>query len=344
MQHAITKHGESIRHIWAPLVDSCGRKHTYLRISVTDRCNLRCVYCMPVEGIVHADRKEILTYDELVRLTGIFARMGINKVRLTGGEPLVRKRIEHLVSQLAGIPGIETIGMTTNGVLLVEHAPKLKKAGLTHLNISLDSLRPERYARIALSDHCTSALAGIDAALAAGFTPVKVNMVVLGGINDDEILDFVELARHRPIHVRFIEYMPFKSNRRHDTGFVSTAAIRERIERQFALAPVTMIPNNSQVAREYRIPGFCGTIGLISPMSDHFCDFCNRLRLIADGAVKSCLFYPAEVRLREVLRSGGSDEDLAWMIRQALAAKPEAHPPMDKLSELESHSMIEIGG
>ncbi len=328
-----------------PLADGFGRVHKYLRISVTDRCNLRCLYCMPRTGIVHRGHEEILRLDEITRLSRLFARMGINKIRLTGGEPLVRSGIEHLVRELAGIDGVATLGMTTNGVFLGDRAASLRKAGLTHLNISLDTLRPERFVQVASGDCLDKVFVGINSALAAGFVPVKLNVVVIGGINDDEVLDFAELTKERPISVRFIEFMPFHANDWGRDRFVPTADLRSALEERFRLVPVVLPAGYpAPVAREFHIDGHQGSIGFIASMSNHFCSGCNRLRLTADGALKSCLFYPAETSLRDPMRAGADDTAIMELIRSTLLGKYSAHPPLESLGGTQTQSMIEIGG
>lgn len=336
-----------------PLVDRLGRRHTYLRLSVIDRCNLRCVYCMPPEGIPKKERAEILRLEEIVQMAGLFVRLGVNKLRLTGGEPLIRRNIIQLITSLAGIPGLETLAMTTNGVLLADQAGALKAAGINRLNISLDTLRPERFERINLRGYFAQAWAGLESALEAGFAPLKLNVVVMGGVNDDELLDFVDLARTRPIHVRFIEYMPFKSNAWSPARFMPWSAMRRVIEGRYALTPLVGngdsgisgdAMDSGAVAKDFAIEGFCGAIGFISPLSDHFCAGCNRLRLTADGQVKSCLFRPPEASLRDALRGGAPDEEMMAIIRRVVAGKDEAHPPLEELATLENQSMIEIGG
>lgn len=326
----------------SPLFDRFGRVHSYLRISVTDRCNFRCVYCMPAEGIEWRPREDILTFEEIVRVTRVFVRLGVDKVRLTGGEPTLRRGIEHLISALAALPGVRTLAMTTNGFRLREHAHTYREAGLTGINVSLDSLRRERFLQITRRDALDNVLAGLDAALAAGYEKVKLNTVVMAGVNEDELLDFVELARDRPLHVRFIEFMPFHNNGWSEGGVFPLARMREIIGSRYSPEPMHVEPN--AVAREWRIPGFQGTIGFIASMTESFCSGCNRIRLTADGQVKSCLFSPAESNLRDVLRSGASDDELEERIRTALWLKPKEHPPMEVLSALENRSMIEIGG
>ena len=326
----------------SPLTDRFGRVHSYLRVSVTDRCNFRCVYCMPPQGIEWRPREEILTFEEIARVARVFVRLGVDKVRLTGGEPTVRHGIESLISALAGIPGLRTLAMTTNGFRLREHARTYREAGLKGLNISLDSLRRDRFRQITRRDVLDDVLAGLDAALAAGYQKVKLNTVVMAGVNEDELLDFVELARYRPLHVRFIEFMPFHNNGWSEGGVFPLARMREIIGTRYSLEPVPARPD--AVAREWRIPGFEGTIGFIASMTESFCSGCNRIRLTADGQVKSCLFSPAESNLRNVLRAGASDEELEARIRKALWLKPKEHPPMEVLAAQENRSMVEIGG
>ena len=280
------------------LTDRFGRTHTYLRISVTDRCNLRCVYCMPAAGIITKPRDEILTFNEIERVAHLFARLGIEKIRLTGGEPLVRKNLPELVQRLARINGIRTVAMTTNGVLLKSHIKELKQAGLHSINVSLDTLRPERFERIALRSHYDDVLAGIEAALEEGFSPLKVNMVVMGGVNDDELLDFVELTKNRPINVRFIEFMPFKANQWAAGTFVPYVAMKASIDCHYELMPEPDNTRAGAAAKDFRIEGFTGSISFIPSMSDHFCDACNRLRLTADGSVN---ISQANERSREQL-------------------------------------------
>ncbi len=325
------------------LIDSFNRKHTYLRISVTDRCNLRCSYCMPPAGIELKERNEILTFSEIERLAKIFAYMGVNKIRLTGGEPLVRKDVPKLIERLANIPGIQTIGMTTNGVLLKSFAHQLKQSGLTNLNISLDSLCPPQFEMISGKQHFDDVIDGIYSSLEAGFQPLKLNVVIMGGVNDDEILDFVEFVRNKPINVRFIEYMPFKFNQWNQAKFISFRQMMEMISEKYELQPIISIDQNS-VAKDYWINGFMGTVSFITSMSDHFCGTCNRIRLMADGSVKSCLFHPAEVNLRSALRSGDSDEVIEDMIRSAVLQKQFEHQAAEELINIENRSMIQIGG
>ena len=328
----------------SPLVDLFGRRHDYLRVSVTDRCNLRCEYCMPPEGIELKKREEILRYEEIVRLAAVFARAGVRRVRLTGGEPLLRPGIEDLVAGLTSLPGIETVAMTTNGVLLAERAAALRVAGLARLNVSLDTSRPDRFARLTLCEGHNAVLAGIEAALGAGFAPLKINVVVIGGVNDDEILDFAAFAFDKPICVRFIEYMPFRSNQWRQTRFVPCREILGKVRERYRLIPLPDPANPDRVANEFRLEGGIGGVGFIASVSDPACGRCNRLRLTADGSLKSCLFRPAEGNLRDALRSGATQEELLRRIREILARKRQARPPVESLRGAGNQSMIEIGG
>ncbi|MBX9719976.1 MAG: GTP 3',8-cyclase MoaA [Candidatus Obscuribacterales bacterium] len=324
------------------LIDKFGRKHNYLRISVTDRCNLRCVYCMPAEGITLRKKNELLTFEEIYKVAKVFVALGIDKIRITGGEPLVRRDLEILIAQLASLPGLKHLAMTTNAVLLADKALALKKAGLQSVNISLDSLRADRFKTITLRDDFERVLAGIDAAESAGFSPIKLNVVVMKGRNDDEVLDFVHYAKDRDINVRFIEYMPFKDNHWDLASVFSFKEMREAIEKEFKLEA---LPGQaSDVAKDFAVVGKRARVSFISSMTDSFCAACNRLRMTADGSIKSCLFYDAEINMRERLRSLCSDGDIEEMVLYALANKPEEHPPMEELALMSNRSMVEIGG
>jgi cyclic pyranopterin phosphate synthase len=339
-EHARTRQGTQPRE--RLLKDSFGRVHTYLRISVTDRCNLRCVYCMPYEGIIFKDNKQLLTFEEIVRLARIFVDMGVTKIRLTGGEPLVRRNLEVLAKQLKEIAGLETLAMTTNATLLAGKARSLKDAGLDALNISLDTFQKERFVQISRRDDFDQVMAGIEAAFEFGFSSIKLNMVVIGGLNDDEVMDFADFAAQRQVNVRFIEYMPFKNNGWAADRVVTFADIKQRIASKYELRPIETEP--SAVAKDFSIVGGKGSLSFISSMSDSFCATCNRVRLTSDGALKSCLFYPAELSLRDAMRAGADDERLLQLIREALWQKPEAHPPAEEIAAEENRTMIEIGG
>ncbi|MDE2804457.1 MAG: GTP 3',8-cyclase MoaA [Gemmatimonadota bacterium] len=305
------------------MVDGFGRHIEYLRISVTDKCNLRCVYCMPEEGLPWLRRAEILTYEEITDVVRVMARMGLRRLRLTGGEPLVRKDLPRLVEMLAAVPGIEDIALSTNAVLLAPVASRLRDAGVSRVNISLDSLRPERADAIARRPGTLArVLEGLDAAHAVGFDPIKINVVLMHGENDDEVADFAELSRKRPLHVRFIEVMPTESNLELSaSGFLSCDEALSRVREVDALEPVPGPPGNGP-ATYFSFPGAQGTIGVITPMSHNFCDRCNRMRLTADGQLRPCLFGTIQTPLRDALRRGDALEPL---INETLRIKPEKH-------------------
>lgn len=324
------------------LIDTFGRKHTYLRISVTDRCNLRCIYCMPPDGVPLKAKDEILTFEEILRAARVFVGLGINKIRITGGEPLVRKNLDQLLAQLSQIPGLKTLAMTTNAVLLKEKVGVLRAAGLSAINISLDTLRRERFKDITLRDDFDAVVEGIEAALAARFESVKLNVVVMAGRNDDEILDFIEKYKHRNINIRFIEYMPFKDNRWEPESVFPYIKMKEQIESRYVLKPLK--GHESDVAKDFAVEGYSCSVSFITSMTESFCGTCNRVRLTSDGSVKSCLFYKPEVNLRDALRTSADDAPVRDLILQSLAMKPEAHPPMDELADWENRSMVEIGG
>lgn len=324
------------------LVDRFGRKHTYLRISLTDRCNMRCLYCMPPEGIEWKQRDEILTLEEIVRVARVFVDLGIEKIRLTGGEPTVRRNLPHLISELATLDGLQSLAMTTNGVYLKGNVGQYKSSGLTALNVSLDTLKPDRFDKITRRPYFHQVMEGVEEALAVGFVPLKLNVVVMAGVNDDEILDFVRFAQDKPINVRFIEFMPFKGNQWQGGGLVSYDTMKSCIEEHYSLIPICTEP--SAVAKDFAIEGFQGTVSFITSMTESFCDTCSRMRLTAEGSVKSCLFFHPEISIRSALRSGASDDDLAQLIYSALALKPEGHPPLEELASAENRTMIEIGG
>lgn len=305
------------------LVDSFGRQHEYLRISVTDRCNLRCVYCMPEEGMEFEPTDKVLTYEEIADVVRVAAGMGISKIRLTGGEPLVRKELEKLVGMISSIPGIEDISLTTNGVFLASRAARLKEAGLTRVNISLDSLRPDRFKMITRGGNVKKVLDSIDACVKAGLTPIKLNVVLMKGINDDEIIDFITLTQDNDINVRFIEYMPIgHSDSRWKNLYLPLTEVKEICARQnWDYEPSSNV-KGSGPSENYRLKGAIGSFGLIHPVSEHFCKSCNRLRLTADGFIKPCLAWTEQFQVRDVL---GDDDALRQMFLDALGTKPENH-------------------
>ncbi len=304
-----------------PLVDAFGRVATSLRISVTDRCNYRCVYCMPAEGVPFVPKAEVLTYEELLRLVRVLAALGVRKVRVTGGEPLLRRDLPRFIAALRGVPGIQEISLTTNGFYLREMAGDLYRSGLRRLNVSLDTLRPERYREINRVDGLEKVLRGLEAAEAAGFAPIKVNAVLLPGLNEDEILEFARLARTRPIVVRFIEFMPMDGGALWSTDkVVSGGAVRERISRIYALEPVPGADPHAP-ARAYRFRDGRGEMGFINPMSEPFCDQCDRVRLSATGEFRTCMFQARGVDLRRPLREGADDAALAARFMDAVRRK-----------------------
>jgi cyclic pyranopterin phosphate synthase len=336
------------------LVDTFGRKHQYLRISVTDRCNLRCTYCMPHDGIVWKKKNELLTFEEIIQLAEIFVDMGVDKIRLTGGEPMLRQNLIELVKRLAAIDGLNTLAMTTNATLLADNAQALHDAGLTALNISLDSFQKDKFNAITRRNDFDNVIAGLNAALALDFRALKLNVVVMAGTNDDEILDFADFAFNQRINVRFIEYMPFKDNQWDAKTVVTYQQMKELIEQKYQLTALSNEP--SSVAKdfglsrldwasgEHLIRQSAGSVSFISSMSDSFCSSCNRLRLTSDGSIKSCLFYPAELSLRDAMRTGSSRTEIEELIGRALYLKPEAHPPAEAIMVSDNRTMIEIGG
>ena len=303
--------------------DSFGRRIEYLRISVTDKCNLRCVYCMPEHGLPWLKHDQILSYEEIAEIVRVMAGMGLRRVRLTGGEPLVRRDLPELVRQLRAIPGIEDIALSTNAVLLGENAEALRAAGIQRVNISLDSLQPARVDALARrTGYFSSIMDGIAAAERVGFEPLKVNVVLMRGRNDDEVEDFARMTIDRPWHVRFIEVMPVEDNLDvSENNYVSALEILERLRGIAALTPVPG-PHGNGPATYFQYAGARGTIGVITPMSHNYCDRCNRMRLTADGQLRPCLFGDIQTNLRDALRSGAPLEPL---IAHTLTIKPERH-------------------
>ncbi len=326
------------------LTDGFNRPITYLRISVTDKCNLRCVYCMPEAGLPWLRRDEILSYEEIAAIVRAAASVGVRAIRLTGGEPLVRRDLSRLVRAIADVPGIEDIALSTNALLLEEQLPQLVDAGLRRVNISLDTLRPERFEIIARRPGLAAVLRGIDAAIAYGLAPVKINCVVMRGQNEDEVAEFAALTRDRPLFVRFIELMPVHENLElARDAYVSSDEILERVR---AIGPLEAVPGPSGngPARYFGFPGGCGAVGVISPLSHDYCERCNRVRLTADGHLRLCLFGDHALDLRTPLRAGGSTEQLAETLRSAMLIKPERHHL--RLGETASRmrAFSEIGG
>jgi GTP 3',8-cyclase len=327
-----------------PYRDDFGRAINYLRVSVTDRCNLRCVYCMPEEGVDQRSHANILRYEEMERIIRAAAELGICKVRLTGGEPLARLGIADFVRLVSAIPGIDDLSMTTNGTLLARHAQALADAGLQRVNISLDSLRPERFARITRRGHIEDVFAGVTAAQAAGLDPIKFNVVVIRGMNDDEVVDFARKTLTDGWHVRFIELMPIGANLAWASdGVVAVGEMQDHIEQ--ALGPLLPVhgPRGNGPARYHHLLGAEGTIGFIGAKSDHFCAGCNRLRLTADGKLRPCLLSDYEIDLGGPLRAGASFVELKEILSRAIRSKPEGHH-LDELLSPHDRTMAQIGG
>lgn len=306
------------------LKDNFFRVIDYLRVSVIDRCNLRCIYCMPVDGITAEHHNEILSYEEMLRVLRIGAKLGVRKVRITGGEPLMRKNITFLVDSIQSIPEIDDISMTTNGVLLSKYAHELADAGLDRVNVSVDSLIPERYKRITRGGDLDIVLNGLAAAEKAGLDPLKINMVPVSGLNDDEILDFAKLTFSSNVQVRFIELMPsglvdFWDPKR----YITTDQIRSAIESLAPLSPVRLRKHGP--AKYYRMKGAKGIIGFISAITHHFCEDCNRIRLTADGKIRPCLFSETEIDLKTALRTNAPDAEIERLLRLSVETKPKGH-------------------
>ena len=323
------------------LQDSFGRKIDYLRLSVTDRCNMRCRYCMPESGVVQRDRLDILSYEQLLSLTQAAVSLGIKKVRVTGGEPLVRKGIVEFLGRLAQLPGLEQLVLTTNGLQLPELAGSLKQAGVQRLNISLDSLRPEIFAKITRRDALDRVLAGIAAAEQVGL-PIKINMVVMRGINDAELADFAALTVEKNCSVRFIEYMPVIKEENWQSLVLPGDEILARLAEQYAFSPVVR-GALAGPAREYKIAGAQGTIGVITALSGHFCQDCNRIRITASGKLRNCLFSADEFDMAEVL-AGGDTVAVQTVLRNLVEAKPAQHGMTELDASHAAFTMAQIGG
>ena len=326
------------------MIDRCGRTIDYLRISVTDRCNLRCIYCMPEDGVKLVDRSLILREEEIIRICRVMAELGITKIKLTGGEPLIHVRMPELTAQIKRLPGIRKVTLTTNGVLLKEQMKDLAEAGLDAVNISLDTLDRECFRKIARRDLLDQSLEGIQEALRYPQVSVKINCVPLG-IQGQDICQIAELARKYPVHVRFIEMMPIGCGTEFK-GMAETELVA-LLEKKFG--PLSIYqgkPLGNGPSRYYEAEGFVGKLGFISAVSHKFCGECNRIRLTSQGFLKTCLQYTAGRDLREILRNGGSDEDLKKVIRQALNEKPDGHHFMEKAQEddKEKLCMSQIGG
>lgn len=333
---------DSILPFSAFLTDNFGRRHSYLRISLTEKCNLRCQYCMPDEGVKLTPRSQLLTTAEVLTLARLFVREGVEKIRLTGGEPLIKPDVLDVIKELRKLEGLKTIAVTTNGMNLARLLPKLKDAGLDLINISLDSLVPAKFEFIVRRKGFHKVMEGIDKAIELGFNPVKVNCVVMRGLNEDELLDFVALTEKKPLEVRFIEYMPFDGNKWNFKKMVSYQEMLDLIRQRWP--DLERLETGGTTSKMFKVPGFKGHVGFITSMSEHFCGSCNRLRITADGNLKVCLFGNSEVSLRDVLRSGASDEELLQIIGVAVGSKKKQHSGMFNISKMKNRPMIHIGG
>ena len=309
------------------MLDKYDRDINYLRVSITDRCNLRCTYCRPKEGISLKGHDDILRYEEIIRIVSQAVKMGLIKVRLTGGEPLVRRGFVEFARDLKKIQGLQDISLTTNGIFLDQYAEDIFNAGITRINISLDSLDKEKFFHITGGGNIEAVLRGIAAAEKIGFSPIKINTVVMKGFNDDEVLEFAQLAQKKPFQVRFIEIMPISEvNASQPEEFLPANQLLDRIRKHFRLEPLAEKKNKSDgPAKIYKVKGGLGEIGFINPVSDHFCSTCNRLRLTADGKLRACLLKDEEIDLRAALSRHCNDNELSGLIRQAILLKPEKH-------------------
>ncbi|KAM8780023.1 molybdenum cofactor biosynthesis protein 1 isoform 1-T1 [Rhynchonycteris naso] len=323
------------------LTDGFGRHHSYLRISLTEKCNLRCQYCMPEEGVPLTPKADLLTTQEILTLARLFVKEGVDKIRLTGGEPLIRPDVVDIVAQLHRLEGLRTIGVTTNGINLARLLPQLQKAGLSAINISLDTLVPAKFEFIVRRKGFHKVMEGIHKAIELGYSPVKVNCVVMRGLNEDELLDFVALTEGLPLDVRFIEYMPFDGNKWNFKKMVSYKEMLDTLRQRWP--ELEKLPEEeSSTAKAFKIPGFRGQVSFITSMSEHFCGTCNRLRITADGNLKVCLFGNSEVSLRDHLRAGASEEELLGIIGAAVGRKKRQHAGMFSISQMKNRPMILI--
>ena len=326
------------------LIDNFNRRIDYLRVSVTDRCNLRCKYCMPACGINNKLHSDLLSFEEIAKIVRIGVSLGVDKVRLTGGEPLVRKDIVKLIEILSKIDGLNDISMTTNGTLLKHNVEQLKKAGLKRLNISLDTLKEEKYRDVTRGGELKDVKDAIRFCLEAGFSPLKINMLLLAGINDDEIIDFLKLTIDLPVHVRFLEFMPTKHNKFWHTreDFISC---KDVMDVSHGLGPVESIDvYGNGPAKNFRIRHARGTFGFIAPLSESFCSSCNRLRLTSDGFLKGCLHSDLKINLKDPIRRGMDEKDLIGLINLVAGTKPKEHILSENPISSSEYLMCQIGG
>lgn len=333
------------------LVDNFGRKITYLRVSITDRCNYRCIYCQPEEQFKFISHQEILRYEEIVEIIEVAVKLGVTKIRITGGEPLARKGVIGFINKLREIKELEDISLTTNGFFLSKYAEALKDAGLNRVNISLDSLREEKYKRITRGGSLEKVLKGIDSAVKAGLLPIKINTVLMRGINHDEVEDFVKLAMQRPLNIRFIEFMPSQEKIKTDfrDNFISVLEIKEDLAKKYLLRSININSGNGP-AKYYQIIGGQGNIGFITALSQHFCQNCNRIRLTSEGKLRPCLFSNQEVDLKQAIRKANTDDKIIRSkiirdkIRAAVYLKPAGHTLNKQFFNRDFFRMSKIGG
>jgi len=329
------------------MLDKFNRDINYLRVSITDRCNLHCSYCRPKEGISLQGHDDILRYEEIIRIVSVAVKMGLVKVRVTGGEPLVRRGFVNFIAALKNINGLNDISLTTNGILLEEFARDIFDAGICRINISLDSLNKDKYCRITNGGNLDAVLRGIARAEKIGFFPIKINTVAIKGFNDDELSDFAQLAVNKPFQVRFIELMPVgQANSGYSEDYMPATQIIKKISERYELEQVKDKKNKSDgPAKIFKIKGGCGEIGFINPVSDHFCSTCNRLRLTSDGKLRVCLLKEDEIDFKKALRENCSDTDLENLIREAILLKPKEHDLVCTESTLKKcRNMSAIGG
>lgn len=325
------------------LIDRFNRNLNYLRISITDRCNLKCLYCVSQDLIPKLPSHEILSYEEILRIVRVSTRLGISKVRVTGGEPLVRKGVFHFLKELAGIEGLLDISLTTNGVLLKDNIHKIKSAGIKRINISLDTLNRDKFKQITGYDFFHQVWEGIELAQRMGFYPIKINVVPVKGLNDDELLDIARLSMDHPFHIRFIEYMPMGSNHMEIDRHLLAPEIKKHIEELGELFPVDRSTNDGPAER-FKFESGKGEIGFIRPISRHFCETCNRLRLTASGQLRPCLMHDKQDDLKSILRKGCSDRELAEVFLEAVRHKPLEHTLKTDQNAGSAVQMCAIGG
>ena len=328
------------------ITDQFGRVHNYLRISLTERCNLRCFYCMPEEGIALSEKENVLTHEEIIVLTKEFVALGVNKIRLTGGEPLIKKNIEKIIRELTALP--ISLGITTNGILLDKYIDLFKECGVKDINISLDTLDKDKFELMTLRDYYDRVMSNIYQCILAGFN-VKINAVLIKGTNDNEIVDFIEFTKDKNVSFRFIEFMPFDGNKWDTSKVVSLNDVLEKVNGHYAESEIIKLEDKKHdTTKNYRIKGYKGSFGVISSVSNPFCDSCNRIRLTANGRIKNCLFSAEETNLLEPLRAG---EDLVSHILEAVYPKKKSRGGMisdedffDKEKNTKNRAMISIGG